>query len=71
MAEERANEVSPREKSDGENKLESESLVIPGVDVVMEAGRLLSDLPALWRHAGLEERRETPAGDAGRRLRGH
>ena len=38
-------------------ELELESLVVPEVSAAEEAGRLLSDLPALWRDADLEERR--------------
>ena len=39
-------------------ELELESLVVPEVSAAEEAGRLLSDLPALWRQADLEERRK-------------
>ena len=39
-------------------ELEMESLVVPEVSAAEEAGRLLSDLPALWRDADLEERRK-------------
>jgi len=34
------------------------SLVIPGIDVAMEAGKLLEDLPKLWEEASLTERRK-------------
>ena len=34
------------------------SLVIPGIDVAMEAGKLLEDLPKLWEEANLTERRK-------------
>ena len=33
------------------------SLVVPGIDAVQEAGKLLEDLPRLWRKAELSERR--------------
>ena len=33
------------------------SLVIPGIDVAKEAGKLLEDLPTLWQEANLTERR--------------
>ncbi len=39
-------------------ELELESLVVPEVDAVKEAGELLSDLPRLWTGATLEERRK-------------
>ena len=39
-------------------ELELESLVVTEVSAAEEAGRLLSDLPALWRDANLEERRK-------------
>lgn len=39
-------------------ELELESLVVPEVSAAEEAGRLLADLPALWRDANLEERRK-------------
>ncbi len=32
------------------------SLVIPGIDVAREAGKLLEDLPTLWQEANLSER---------------
>ena len=35
---------------------------MPEVSAAEEAGRLLSDLPALWREANLEERRELLVG---------
>ena len=38
-------------------ELELESLAVPEVSAAEEAGRLLSDLPTLWRDADLEERR--------------
>ena len=43
-------------------ELELESLVVPEVSAAEEAGRLLSNLPALWREANLEERRELLVG---------
>ena len=43
-------------------ELELESLVVPEVSAAEEAGRLLSDLPALWQEANLEERRELLVG---------
>ena len=36
-------------------ELELETLVVPEVSAAEEAGRLLSDLPGLWRDADLEE----------------
>ena len=33
------------------------SLVVPGIDAVQEAGKLLEDLPRLWKKAELSERR--------------
>ncbi len=40
-------------------KLESQlvSLQVPGLDAVQEAGKLLEDLPKLWKRANLDERR--------------
>ena len=32
-------------------------LVVPGVNAAMEAGKLLEDLPVLWKKADLTERR--------------
>jgi hypothetical protein len=48
----------------GKRRLELvlESLVVPEVSTAEEAGRLLSNLPALWREAKLEERRELLVG---------
>ena len=34
------------------------SLVVPGVEVAMEAGKLLEDLPKLWKEANLTEQRK-------------
>ena len=34
------------------------SLVVPGVDAAMEAGKLLENLPSLWDQANLSERRK-------------
>ena len=39
-------------------ELELESLLVPEVSAAEEAGRLLSDLPALWQDANLEEQRK-------------
>ena len=39
-------------------ELELESLVVPEVSEAEEAGRILSDLPDLWRDADMEERRK-------------
>ena len=39
-------------------ELELESLIVPEVDAVKEAGELLLDLPRLWAGATLEERRK-------------
>ncbi len=39
-------------------ELELESLVVPEVTAAEEAGRLLSDLPALWQEADMEKRRK-------------
>jgi len=33
------------------------TLVVPGVDAAMEAGKLLENLPVLWEEADLAERR--------------
>ncbi len=44
-----------REKRALEKRLAG--LVVPDVDAVEEAGRLLENLPRLWQHAGLGERR--------------
>jgi len=44
-----------RQKRRLEEKIRS--LVVPDADVAMEAGRLLEDLPRLWKKAGLTERR--------------
>ena len=45
-----------REKRSLEEKLAS--LVVPGVDATKEAGKLLENLPTLWREANLPERRK-------------
>jgi len=45
-----------REKRSLEDKLAS--LVVPGVDAAMEAGKLLENLPDLWEEADLAERRK-------------
>ena len=41
-------------------KLEDQlfDLVVPGIDAMAEAGRLLEDLPELWEKANLGERRK-------------
>ena len=44
-----------REKRSLEEK--AASLIVPGVDAAMEAGKLLENLPALWEGADLGERR--------------
>ena len=38
-------------------ELELESLVMPEVDAIQEAGKLLQDLPKLWEGATVDERR--------------
>ena len=48
-------ETYRREKRFLEDKLGS--LVVPGVDAAREAGSLLENLPVLWDHANLTERR--------------
>ena len=58
-----------REKRSLEDR--AAALVIPGIDVAMEAGKLLESLPALWNEADLTERRNPLDLDAGRRLRGN
>ncbi len=45
-----------REKRALEEQLAS--LVVPGVDAAKEAGKLLEDVPALWKQAGLSEKRQ-------------
>jgi hypothetical protein len=44
-----------RQKKRLEEKIRS--LVVPDADLALEAGRLLEDLPRLWKKAGLTERR--------------
>jgi hypothetical protein len=38
--------------------MELEPLVVPGADLAEEAGKLVKNLPALWRDANLSERRK-------------
>ena len=45
-----------RQKKILEDKLSG--LIVPGVDAVLEAGKLLEDLPKLWQEADMGERRE-------------
>ena len=45
-----------REKRSLEDKLAN--LVVPSVDVAMEAGNLLENLPVLWQETDLTERRK-------------
>ena len=44
-----------RQKQQLEDRLQS--LVVPGVDAAEEAGKLLENLPELWKEAELGERR--------------
>lgn len=50
-----SNEEYRRQKRQLEDLLAS--LVVPGVDAALEAGKLLEDLPKLWQEANLGERR--------------
>ena len=64
-----SNEEYRRQKRQLEDLLAS--LVVPGVDAALEAGKLLEDLPKLWQEANLGERRRLLVLYAGCGLRRH